>query len=49
MEDVKRQGVKEYQRWYKTVKEKPKLKLIKPDIMVKVKVIEYPDSKYYIK
>jgi len=50
--EAKREGLKELQRWHKVVREKKltkKIKLEKPDIMVKIKVTEYPDSKWYVK
>ena len=50
--EAKRKGLKELQRWHKVVRVKKltkKIKLEKPDIMVKTKVREYPDSKWYVK
>ena len=50
--EAKRQGLKELRRWHKVVREKPLEKSfikLKPDIMVKVKVTDYPDSKWYVK
>lgn len=50
--EAKREGLKELQRWHKVVREKKLTKQIRletPDIMVKTKVIEYPDSKWYVK
>lgn len=55
--EAKREGLKELQRWHRVVREKKlkkhtatkKIKLEKPDIMVKTKVTEYPDSKWYVK
>ena len=44
--EAKRDGLKELQRWHKVVREKPKILL--KNIMVKVKVTEYPDSKWYV-
>ena len=46
--EAKRDGLKELQRWHKVVREKPKILLKITDIMVKVKVTEYPDSKWYV-
>jgi hypothetical protein len=55
--EAKQEGLKELQRWHKVVREKKlkkhtatkQIRLENPDIMVKVKVIEYPDSKWYVK
>ena len=50
--EAKRNGLKELRRWHKVVREKvltKQLKLDPPDIMVKIKVTEYPDSKWYVK
>jgi hypothetical protein len=47
---AKRKGIQEAHRWRDVVEQadKPK-KLAKPDVLVKEKVVEYSESKYYIK
>lgn len=50
---MKKKGIEEARRWRKVVKDgedntQQTKTLLKPDILIKVKVTEYPDSKYFI-
>jgi hypothetical protein len=46
---AKRKGIREAHRWRDAVEQADQPKqLTKPDVLVKEKVVEYSESKYYI-
>ena len=52
MNSVKKKGIEEAQRWRNVVKEgdtQQTKTLLKPDILIKVKATEYPESKYFVR